>query len=494
MNDINSVAIVGGGDNGLVAALSLRERFPTADITVIDDPDRPVSDVGKSTTNTFKDILHGYLRIDAGRFVSEVKPVWKMTIFFADWCGLEPFHLPFDETTLQPTVPSKQRFDVLTVRHRDNDFRTLGGELVERGLTPFSNDRGRIEVYEHFAYHLNTKRFNAFLRTLCGERDVEIVGDTIDTVEVSDDRITRIHGETIQYEADLYVDASGFDRVLMEALDNEFVKFDHPLDSAVVTTVDLSLSEVVPATVLRSGEYGWFWQIDTYDCRDLGYVYASEYTSHASAAAEFVECHEGVFTEDEVAHYRFQPGVLERAWVSNCIAVGNALGFVEPLLSTALSVNALLCSNLSKFLADHGGINHPGVRTIYNDWAAAVWNDVYNIDSLSYRCSAGDDGFWSAMKNAGRTEGVSGYLDPYQRNGFCSYDQLQDGPCAYPRYLMYRLIRGMGVRSAFYDRFDVEASLEAEEYVANHGKEVTQRVRNHLSYEEFYRREGGRSG
>ena len=486
MEEVNSAVVVGGGDNGLMAALTLREQHPDVDITVVDDPDRENSDVGKSTTNSFNDIVHDFLEVDNDRFVEEVRPIWKAGIYFEDWCGREPFHLPFDEVTLQPPAPSRDRFDMLYARHRDNGFRSLCVELAERGLTPFMRERGGIQIYGYVAYHLNTRRFNAFLRELCAERDVEIVGDEIATVEVEDGWITRIESDTTEYEADLYVDASGFDRVLAGRLENEFVEFDYPLDSAVVTTVDLSLSEVEPATVIRSGDYGWFWQIDTYDCRDVGYVYASDFLTDADATAEFIEMHDGAFTEDDVTQYRFQSGVLERAWEANCVAVGNALGFVEPLLSVALSTNAQLCSTLSTLLAGHGGINHSGLRELYNDIAGALWDDVYDITSLTYRHSSGDTEFWTAMEDVGDPEGVVGYVDLYHANGFSSYDREQHEPYAYPRYLIYRLLRGLGVRSEFYEDLDIDGSPKAEESIANHEEFLAEQVGNHLSYDDFY--------
>jgi hypothetical protein len=41
---------------------------------------------------------------------------------------------------------------------------------------------------------------------------------------------------------DLFADALGFRRVLMRDLDNDFHSFDPPIDSAVVSTLNLELS------------------------------------------------------------------------------------------------------------------------------------------------------------------------------------------------------------------------------------------------------------
>jgi tryptophan halogenase len=252
--------------------------------------------------------------------------VWKASVFFTDWCGRGPFPAPFDDLTLPPAEPGRRRFEELYYRYLEDDYRTLGVEIAERGVSPF------VELRE-------------------------------------DGRIERVVGEERGYDADLYLDATGFERLLMGALDGEFESFDFPLDSALVAKADLPLSEVVPATVVTSGEYGWFWQSDTWDWRDMGYVYSSTHASREDALAEFVEMRDEEIAEADVEEYHFDSGHYADARTGNCVAVGNALGFVEPLQSTALTLNAILTEKLAELIADHHGIDHPGVRGIHNDYA-----------------------------------------------------------------------------------------------------------------------------
>lgn len=485
-----TITFVGGGDAGLMTALIIRQLNPEVEITVIDDFEEDIPEVGKSTTTYILHTFHEFLDIDTRRFISDVKPIWKASVYFTDWCGRGPFHVPFDGFTLQPSTPSRRRFEVLYARHQHREFHTLGAEIAERGVSAVMEESGNL--YDQVAYHLSTNRLNTFLRELCDERDIDLVNDRITEVETRNNRITRLVSDAHGYDADLYVDATGFDRLLMGHLDNEFNAFDFPLDSALVAQTDVSLSDIVPATVINTGEHGWFWQIDTFDCRDLGYVYSSRHVSDDAAMREFITEKDEPIDESSVQQYRFESGVYTDAWVNNCIAVGNALGFVEPLQSTALTLNAQLTEKLSELFADHYRINHDGVRSLYNSIVRSMWDNIYDFISVHYRFAAGETDFWRDAKSVNETENLRYYLDNYHENGFNSYTEFDGtrgpGLMVFNQYLFYQLLRDLGVKSEFYEGLDL-AVPEARADIEAQNERIAQTAANHLSYEEVYQQE-----
>jgi tryptophan halogenase len=488
---IETVTVVGGGDAGLIAALTL-EEVADVDVTVVDDFDEGIPEVGKSTISYIQNTFHNVLGIEKARFISAVKPVWKASVFFTDWCGNGPFHVPFDDLTLPPAEPGRRRFEELYHRYETGNYRTLGVEIAERGVSPFVElrENGFFRSYDHVAYQFSTTRLNEFLRELCRERGIDLVDDEVTEVLTDGGWITRVAGADRAYDADLYLDATGFERLLMRNLDNEFEAFDFPLDSALVAKADLPLSEVVPATVVDSGEFGWFWQIDTWDWRDLGYVYSSEHASREAALAEFVRTREAEIDEAEVVEYRFDSGHYRDAWRGNCLAVGNALGFVEPLQSTALTLNAILTEQLAELIADHHGINHRGLRELYNDYARSKWANVYDFISIHYRYAGGEGAFWDAMRSVNDEERLAKYVDPYRENGFSSHAELDNrhgsNPRIFNQYIFYRLLRSLGVESPFYEGLDFEASPEVVDAVERETERIRSDADRHLSYERVY--------
>ncbi len=245
-----------------------------------------------------------------------------------------------------------------------------------------------------------------------------MINDRIDEVTATDGWIERVAGSDGSYDADLYIDASGFRRMLMDELEVPMREFDLPVDSAVVATTDLPLSDIESATIVTSGEAGWFWQIDTVDVRDLGYVYSSDHVSDDDAVAEFLETRPEEIDPDEIRRYRFESGVLESPWKGNCLAVGNAVGFVEPLQSTALTTSARLADRLATFLGMHGRVNHQGLRELFNETTLATWEEIYDFVSLYYKYNSGMTAFWEDAREV--NPGPIQQVDTYRASGFCA--------------------------------------------------------------------------
>jgi tryptophan halogenase len=501
---IEDVTIVGGGDSGLLTALAIELMNPGIDVSVIDDFGRNVPQVGKSTYRSIGKILHDTLAIDEQRFVAAVKPVWKCTVYFRDWCDSE-FHFPFDVPVKFPNEDATDAVETCYYYYDElydsPDHRTKGEEIVDQGMSPwhYSPREGRYKKYEHIAYHLNTERFNSFLRELCRERSVSLIDDEIVSVETTGNRIDRVRSKSQAYESDLFVDASGFSRVLKGELGGEFRDFGFPLDTAYNVRVDRPLSEVIPATVVETGDHGWFWHIDTYDNRDLGYVYASEYVSDEAARAEFldhvaeIDHEDGSVSAADLDRYEFSSGYFEQPWAENCLAIGNAVGFVEPLQSTGLTVNAQAAVTLSNLLSTHGRVNDDWIRETYNDWVRRSWESIYDFISVHYHYSAGDTAFWEAMESIDVSPRTERFVEEFDRNGFGTHidptqndDDLSDLLVFRP-INFYEIMRKMGATSAFYEdnQFDVSEDTRDEE--EQYYRSVTNDVNNYLSIEEVYR-------
>jgi tryptophan halogenase len=493
---VSSVTVVGGGDAGLLAALAIRRVNPDLDVRVVDDFEDPPTSVGQGTFQSIVPLLHDALGIDEGRFLREVRPVWKGSSYFRDWCGYEPFHYSFDIRSVKPEPNDPRSVESLYHYYETGDMSTPAEGIVDNRKTPlvYAPSQDSYVMYPNMAYHLSIGRFNEFLRTVCTERDIDLVDDRVTNVETNADGtwVERVEGESAVYDADLYVDSTGFARHLIGELDADYRSFDIPLDRAVTATADIDIADIVPATVLDTGEYGWFWQIDTPDGRGMGYVYSSDHVSDEDAHAEFDAHREENL--DNVAHHGFDSGFFEDTWVGNCVATGNAQGFIEPLQATSLTTHLNTALRLARRLAARGHVNDAAFRESYNTYVRGSWNSVYDFISIHYLFADTENAFWEEMRSIPISDRVEAYLDYYDRNGFELFESelvteegTQRGMLAFPTSSLYFVMRHMGAESTFYEEHDFEVSDEVTERWRQRNGYVEDLADTCLSYEQVYK-------
>lgn len=506
---IDSILVVGGGDVGLLYALGL-DKGVKSDVVVIDDFEEKVPKIGKSTLYTVVRYIRDSLEIDLQRLFKEVELAWKTTVYFKDWCGQGPFHSPLGseipivgqrmKNALSPhklTSASEDEFKEFYYRYITDNFSDMYTKIAETpGKTPLVIDEDDVfkvrEGLPSVSYQFNSNSFNNFLRTICRERGIELINDRIDNVETNENEIKFVSSGRNEYKADLYIDATGFKRVLMNELENQFYEFDLPVDSAVVTTVTTPLSEIVSATVITSGDAGWFWQIDTGGTpmadRDLGYVYSSNHISEKDAENEFIDSIDEAICQSDLRNYQFESGVLKRAWIGNCIAVGNALGFVEPLQSTALSTSCLIARRLITLLAKNACLNHGGLRDVFNKTTLETWEEVYEFISIFYKYNSGSTQFWEDARLVNQEQ--SNLIQNYQKFGFSAWQYIshlkRSNLVLNESILYYLIFQGLGIESKFYENIDYSIDEEIRKLVEEHKSNLDKHVDEFISYEEYY--------
>lgn len=496
--DIESVLIIGGGDVGLLTALQLDTNVPDITVRVVDDFSEDVSNIGKSTYYAIKNVLFEGCDISRNRFISEVQPVWKLSIDFQEWFGCERFHAPFDSSNLFTTESEQDRNYEGLYRYKTNTLQTLGVHLAEKEKSPFlrREDGTLSQPYQGTAFHLSTESFNPFLRKLCRERGIELVDDRITDVNVSNNNIHHIESSTARYYSDLYVDASGFSRVLFNNLDVEYERYPLLLDSAVATTIPLELSDIRPSTVVKSQNSGWIWQIDTTDGRDIGYVYSSDHTTTEDAIKTLqTEYQDSVGAE--MREYSFTSGTFESAWVGNCVAVGNAYGFVEPLQSTALTTAGITARKLAKYITSHSGLISRGTAKQFNREITSNWENINKTLQMHYKYAPKRDQepeFITDMRNA-TSQTQFEASDIYNGNGILTgglegkYSRLINGDYTFNAEFLTHLYAQFGIQSQYYEDLianDTNIPRHIRDAVKQNNTALKQNTGEYLTYDDFY--------
>ena len=221
--------------------------------------------------------------------------------------------------------------------------------------------------------------------------------------------VTREGG---RIEADLFIDCSGFRALLIEQrLGVPFVDCSQWLlcDRAVTMHVPYERhypGYVKPYTTATALSSGWVWEIPLRSARSLGYVHSSAFLDKAAAESELRRFEGAHADEQEVRFIDFRVGRRQRVWERNCIAIGLAGGFIEPLESTGLYLSDLA----SVMLAEHfplGGDLEPMAFRV-NRVMANRFYEVLDFINMHYCLTRRrDTEFW---REVGRPERINDRL------------------------------------------------------------------------------------
>lgn len=497
--DIKEVLIVGGGDVGLLTALSLREIDTNLRIKVVDDLSSPPPRVGKSTFSAIMDLLHDFLGIDETTFAHTVKPIWKGTVWFRGWGESPDFHYPFAHGF--PSFEEAHRHETLHAIY-SNPYLTAtpGQAIAEQGKTPWDyNPRGGgFQRYPQVAYHLPINAFWEFIKDRCESKNISLVDDKVEAAISSGSQVDAIAGRSSTYEADLYIDATGFNPVIQGQIpESSFVEFDLPLDRALRTSYERPLAEVIPSTVVEGHDEGWFWTIDTFNMRDRGFVYSSQFTSDDTAREIFLDQVDNSLDPNQVECYPFESGYLAEPWIENHLTIGNAAGFVEPLQSTALTTNLQFAKFLAYLLNSTGFSHDDRIRDTYNQFFESVWNNIYSFVFIHYAFNRTDAPLWKYMRTLELPPLAAEYYHDYDVYGLPYYEKPQTGfkmepdgrtfsGSPFSKEDFFHLLVSMGVRSSYHESLDAEPNETAERGRQELKDRINAEVSEYHDYLEFY--------
>src|SRR5688572_30994853 len=108
---IRNILVLGAGSAGLMAALTLKRKLPTLDVSVVRSPELGVIGVGEGTTIAFPKHFFEYLKLKPQQFYSSAEATWKLGIKFL-WGPRKEFYYTFNYEFQQrmPELPRNNGF------------------------------------------------------------------------------------------------------------------------------------------------------------------------------------------------------------------------------------------------------------------------------------------------------------------------------------------------------------------------------------------------
>ncbi|WP_343527017.1 tryptophan halogenase family protein [Sphingomonas sp.] len=391
------VVIAGGGTAGWLAATALvRQLGPLVEVTLVESDEIGTVGVGESTIPTARS-FHAFLGIDEAAFMKATQATFKLGIAFENWhrIGARYFH-PFGTVGRSVAIADFQHFWLEARRHG------FGGAYTDHSLEARAAAEGRFARTEAetlaYAYHLDATAYARFLRAIAEPAGVRRVEGRITDVERNGDSgaIAALHlaaGDRIA--GDLFLDCTGFRALLAEgALATGFEDWSEWLacDRALAVQTE-AVRPPVPYTRAIAHEAGWRWQIPLQTRLGNGLVYASAHMSDDEAMATLLNGIEGRPLFDP-RPLRFRAGMRRQAWNRNCVALGLAAGFIEPLESTSIHLVMIAVMRLIQCFPFQG--NESGALAArFNAQSRHEWEHIRDFIILHYvQTERADSPFW----------------------------------------------------------------------------------------------------
>jgi len=218
-----------------------------------------------------------------------------------------------------------------------------------------------------------------------------VIDDQVTGVETEDGRIARLVLESgRRVEGEFFLDCSGFRRALIGELGADWVGYGDvlPVNRAMPFWIDLKPGEeIAPVILARAMKSGWMWRIPTRERYGCGYVYSDRHATPDEAKTEIEAALD--HTIEPRNDIRIDAGRLREAWIGNCVAVGLASSFLEPLEATSIHGTVVQLMLLSQLIADPKG------RRRYNTIHARQVDDFREFIRLHYVSERRDSPFWS---------------------------------------------------------------------------------------------------
>lgn len=421
------VLIVGGGSAGWMTAAYLSKVFGRqVNISLVESATIGTIGVGEATFSTIH-LFFKFLGLQEEDWMPACNASYKLAIKFVNWnAERRHFYHPFQRYEVvqghniaewwlklreQQEGFDEACFVIPAICEAQRSPRYMDGQVYDglfaRQVADYPNDPfllRELKVQYPYGYHFDASLIAKFMAKYAQERGVTEILDEVDDVVLAEDGSilgvqTRAHG---RLDADLFVDCTGFRGLLInKALGEPFIPFSESLlcDRAVAMQVpsDPQNEGINPYTSATALSAGWVWNIPLFHRIGTGYVYSSAFISPEEAEREFRE-HLGERSKGcKANHIRMRIGRNRNSWVKNCVAVGLASGFVEPLESTGI----FFIQHAIEELVNHfpGNSIDPATVKSYNKAIAGCIDGVRDFLVLHYVASTrADSAFWKATK------------------------------------------------------------------------------------------------
>jgi len=416
---VKNVVIAGGGTAGWIAAAALSQQFgDLLNIVLVESEDIGTVGVGEASIPPMKS-FHSFLQINEQEFMRATEATFKLGIGFENWARIGDNYIHSFGKTGQSTWLCE--FHHFWMRGQEIGINAEFGEYCPELMAAKANKFAVSQQANlNYAYHLDASLYAKFLRKYSEARGVKRIEGKIKSVEQHPESgfITSLTMESGQVVlGELFIDCSGFRGLLIEqTLKTGYEDWSHwlPCNSAVAIQTE-SIQAPIPFTRSIAGDVGWRWRIPLQHRMGNGLVYCDKYMADDASIQTLLSAVEGKhITQPRVI--KFTTGRRRLMWNKNCVALGLASGFVEPLESTSIHLIMMGVTRLMQ-LFPFTGVSQTFVDQ-YNMLAQSELEKIRDFIILHYNATEREDTpFWQYCKHMQIPESLAHRIQMFVETG-----------------------------------------------------------------------------
>ena len=369
---MNKIIIVGGGTSGWIT-LAYLVATTQLDIIIVHSEEIDTLGVGESTTPTIKHVAETcgldekiWMKISKASFkygieflnFNNIGSRWFHS--FDDFIPSQCFSTPiteFGKSNFKKELSSVEYFlhqRIHDKKYNSDWFNTSQGGsqlLVDKQLSPY-NENGIVNFikFPGYSYHINAHEFGSSLRDNVPTDRYTEIKSTVKNVEYGEEGIKSLTlDDGSKISADLYIDCSGFKRILIDKL-TTFNPYKGLINNAAVWG-SVKTQSYRPSTISVAQKYGWIWETPTWGQIGSGYVFCDDFISVNNAEKYMIQYWKSKgYDWKPKKSVKFNSGSLDSIAVKNVVSNGLGQSFIEPLEATSIMVICVTVKNISKLI------------------------------------------------------------------------------------------------------------------------------------------------
>ncbi|MGZ9898683.1 tryptophan halogenase family protein [Shewanella gaetbuli] len=499
-NKITDIVIIGGGTAGWITAGILAAEHnadngqlapkPKLNITLIESPDVATIGVGEGTWPSMRSTLQK-IGISETEFMLKCDASFKQGSCFNQWqtsalgshSGLHqyihPFSLPAGEPQFNIApywLPHQQQVSFADAVGQQN-------AICGQHLAPKQIGTPEFSFINNYGYHLNAAKFSQLLQSHCIEKlAINHIQDHVTKVnQVSDVNYhlnsndicsvsTTNHGDI---QGDLFIDCTGTSALLIgQTLNVPFICKKQQLfnDSAIALQLpyDNAQQDIASCTHSTAQPHGWIWDIGLPTRSGIGHVYSSTHTTEQQASDQllaYAKSKQPNVNLDKLSLKKLSisPGHRQVCWQNNCVAIGMASGFIEPLEASALALIEWTAKTVAQQLPDNRQVMDTIANRV-NQQFTLHWQQIVEFLKLHYVVSnRADSDYWHDHRETNTIPDNLQYLLELWRYQVPSQQDILYKEALFPAASYQFVLYGMGFNTQQYSHLKPSNIKQAQQ-------------------------------